>query len=170
MGYLHESGEDVRDERGFAAHAIDAISERLRTMRLDMAIRGVSMSPEVLLLPGEVERLKEGLKIFLASVFGENPYLEHPYLRGLFLTSGRQEDSLPSRLSALMASTSDLVKPGLSGQKGLFIHDVFARILPKERYVFLSGRIVSRWRTVSRNMALASWLLVCFAFAIFLLV
>ncbi len=170
MGYLHESGEDVRDERGFAAHAIEAISERLRTMRLDMAIRGVPMSPEVLMLPGEVERLKEGLQVFLASVFGENPYLEHPYLRGLFLTSGKQEASLPSRLNAMMASTSDPNKSALTGQKGLFIHDVFARILPKERYVFLSGRIVSRWRTVSRNMALTSWLLVCFAVAIFLLV
>ena len=170
MGYLHESGEDVRDERGFAAHAIEAISERLRTMRLDMAIRGVPMSPEVLMLPGEVERLREGLQVFLASVFGENPYLEHPYLRGLFLTSGKQEASLPSRLSAMMASTSDPNKSALTGQKGLFIHDVFARILPKERYVFLSGRIVSRWRTVSRNMALTSWLLVCFAVAVFLLV
>jgi type VI secretion system protein ImpL len=170
MGYLHESGDDVRDERNFAAHAIDTISERLRTMRLDMAIRGVSMSPEVLMLPGEIERLREGLQVFLASVFGENPYLEHPYLRGLFLTSGRQEASLPSRLSALMASASDTAKPALTGQKGLFIHDVFARILPKERDVFLSGRIVSRWRTVSRNMALTSWLLVCFAFAVFVLV
>lgn len=170
MGYLHETGDDVRDERGFAAHAIGAISERLRTMRLDMAIRGVAMSPEVLMLPGEVERLQEGLQIFLASVFGENPYLEHPYLRGLFLTSGRQEASLPSRLSVLMASESESNKPAITGQKGLFIHDVFARILPKERYVFLSGRIVSRWRTVTRNMALFSWLLVCFAFAVFLLV
>jgi len=170
MGYLHESGEDVRDERGFAAHAIEAISERLRTMRLDMAIRGVPMSPEVLMLPGEVERLREGLQVFLASVFGENPYLEHPYLRGLFLTSGKQEASLPSRLSAMMGSTSAPNKSALTGQKGLFIHDVFARILPKERYVFLSGRIVSRWRTVSRNMALTSWLLVCVAFAVFLLV
>jgi type VI secretion system protein ImpL len=170
MGYLHESGEDVRDERGFAAHAIEAISERLRRMRLDMAIRGVPMSPEVLMLPGEVERLREGLQVFLASVFGENPYLEHPYLRGLFLTSGKQEVSLPSRLSAMMASTSVPNKSALTGQKGLFIHDVFARILPKERYVFLSGRIVSRWRTVSRNMALTSWLLVCVAFAVFLLV
>ncbi len=170
MGYLHESGSDVRDERGFATHAIKAISERLRTMRLDMAMRGVPVSPEVLMLPGEVERLKEGLQVFLASVFGENPYLEHPYLRGLFLTSGRQEASLPSRLNALMGSASDPVKPSLTGQKGLFIHDVFARILPKERYVFLAGRIVSRWRTVSRNMALTSWLLVCSAFAVFVVV
>lgn len=170
MGYLHVSGEDVRDERSFAAHAIESISERLRTMRLDMAIRGVSMSPEVLMLPGEVERLQVGLQVFLASVFGENPYLEHPYLRGLFLTSGRQETALPSRLGALMAGPADSVKSAANGQKGLFIHDVFARILPKERYVFLAGRIVSRWRTVTRNMALTSWLLVCLAFAVFLLV
>ena len=170
MGYLHETGGDVDDERRFAAHAIDCIGERLRSQRLDMAMRGVTMTPEVLMLPGEIDRLKEGLQIFLSAVFGENPYLEQPYLRGLFLTSGRQEVSLPSRLSALIGMPVTETSAATRGQKGLFIHDVFARILPKERYLFFAGRIVSRWRTVTRNMALTSWLFACGALAIFFFV
>jgi type VI secretion system protein ImpL len=169
MGYLSEETADLKDDKHFVNSAIDTIVQRLQDMRLDMAVRGVKMSPEMLMFPGEVQRLHGGLQIFLNSVFGENPYLEHPYLRGLFLTSGRQEGSLPSRLNSILpVNQPDENLP--DSKKGLFIHDVFARILPKERYVFLPGEIVSRWRKVTNNIALSAWLLFCSAFIIFLIV
>lgn len=170
MGYLSEDALDLRDENLFVNSAIDTIVQRLNTMRLDMAVRGVAMSPEMLMFPGEVERLRTGLQIFIDTVFGENPYLEHPYLRGLFLTSGRQEGSLPSRLKAILPNVKKVEADSEEGKKGLFIHDVFARILPKERYVFLPGEIVGRWRKVTHNMAFTAWLLLCSAFVIFLTV
>jgi len=170
MGYLCEDATDLRDEKHFVNSSIDTIVQRLQTMRLDMAVRGVTMSPEMLMFPGEILRLREGLQIFINAVFGENPYLEHPYLRGLFLTSGRQEGSLPSRLKSILPSSIKPEADSIEGKKGLFIHDVFARILPKERHVFLPGEIVGRWRKVTHNMALAAWLLVCSAFMIFLIV
>lgn len=170
MGYLSEDASDLRDENNFVNSAIDAIVQRLNSMRLDMAVRGVAMSPDLLMFPGEVERLRSGLQIFIDTVFGENPYLEHPYLRGLFLTSGRQEGSLPSRLKSVLPIVKKVEVDSIEGKKGLFIHDVFARILPKERYVFLPGEIVGRLRKVTQNMALMAWLLVCSAFVIFLII
>jgi len=170
MGYLSEDAADLRDDKHFVNSAIDTIVQRLHTMRLDMAVRGVKMSPEMLMFPGEVKRLRDGLQIFLNSVFGENPYLEQPYLRGLFLTSGRQEGSLPSRLKSILPVFNKADSDSPDGKKGLFIHDVFARILPKERYVFLPGEIVSRWRKATNNMALVAWLFVCSAFIIFLII
>lgn len=169
MGYLSEDATDLRDEKYFVNSAIDTIVQRLNTMRLDMAVRGVAMSPEILMFPGEVERLRTGLQIFIDTVFGENPYLEHPYLRGLFLTSGRQNESLPSRLKSILPTVKKVEADSIEGKKGLFIHDVFARILPKERYVFLPGEIVGRWRKVTQNMAFTGWLLICSAFVIFLI-
>lgn len=170
MGYLAEDENDIREDRLFVNIAIDTIVQRLQVMRLDMAVRGVSMSPEMLMFPGEVQRLRNGLQTFLNSVFGENPYLEHPYLRGLFLTSGRQEVSLPSRLKSILPVFNQSEENVSDGKKGLFIHDVFARILPKERAVYLPAEIVGRWRKVTNNIALAAWLLVCTAFIIFLTV
>lgn len=166
MGYLAGAVE-VADEQQFAAQAIEKIAERLDRLRLDLAMRGVDLSPEMLLLPEEVARLEAGLQLFLKSALGKNPYLEYPFLRGLFLTSGRQEAPLPSRLSALLMPAPADVD---GKNKGFFIHDIFSRILPKERNAALPGQIVSRWRTVTANMALFSWISLCLAAAVFLVV
>jgi type VI secretion system protein ImpL len=167
MGFLSEPTKDINDEQMFASEAIGTLSERLERLRLDLAVRGVALSPEVLLLPDEVMRLKDGMQLFLKAAIGHNPYLEYPYLRGLFLTSARQESPLPSLLGKMLASGSssdqDVVK-----SKGLFIHDIFSRILPKERNAGLPGQIVSRWRRVTANMALLSWLSLCLATLVFI--
>jgi len=165
MGYLSDRATDIGDEQQFASQAINALSERLERLRLDLAMRGNDLSPEMLLLPEEVTRLESGLQLFLKSALGRNPYLEHPFLRGLFLTSGRQQSSLPSRLGTLLATESG---DGDTQNKGLFIHDIFSRILPKERDVALPGQIVSRWRRVTANMALVSWVSLCLAVLVFL--
>jgi type VI secretion system protein ImpL len=165
MGYLSDRAADIGDEQQFASQAINALTERLERLRLDLAMRGVDLSPEMLLLPEEVSRLESGLQLFLRSALGRNPYLEHPFLRGLFLTSGRQQSPLPSRLGDLLAMESGDID---THSKGLFIHDIFSRILPKERDVALPGQIVSRWRRVTTNMALVSWVSLCLAALVFL--
>ena len=169
MGFLSDEAKDLNDEQQFASLAINTLAERLERLRLDLAMHGQTLSPEILLLPQEVRRLESGLQLFLKAALGRNPYLEHPFLRGLFLTSGRQQTPLPSRLGGLLAPSAldaDKAGPG----KGLFIHDIFSRILPKERDVALPGQIVSRWRRVTANMALVSWISLCLAALGFLLV
>lgn len=168
MGFLSGQANGVGDEQQFATHALQKLAERLERLRLDMAMRGVVLTPEMLLLPDEVTRLQSGLQLFLKSALGHNPYLEDPFLRGLFLTSSRQESPLSSLLGKMLAPAprpdEGVVKP-----KGLFVHDIFSRILPKERDAALPGQIVSRWRRVTANMALVSWLSLCVAAVVFLL-
>lgn len=167
MGFLSDQASDIGDEQLFAAQALKTLMERLGRLRLDFAMRGETLSPEMLLLPEEITRLQRGLQIFLKAALGQNPYLEHPFLRGLFLTSGRQESPLPSRLGALLMSAPSTQESDRSS-KGLFIHDIFSRILPKERGIALPGQIVSRWRRVTENMLLVSWISLCVAILIFI--
>lgn len=163
MGFLADQSLQVADEQKFAQEAIEALSTRLEKIRLDASVRGTALSPEMLLLPGELLRLVPGLQLFLKSALGNNPYLEHPLLRGLFLTSARQQPPQPSRLGTLLppAPTST------ENSKGLFIHDIFSRILPKERHVALPGLIVGRWRRVTARLGVLSWLLLFAAALIF---
>lgn len=169
MGFLADGSLRINDEQRFAQEAMQTIASRLEKIRLDSAIRGLALSPELLLLPGELLRLVPGLQLFLQSALGHNPYLEHPQLRGLFLTSARQDPPQPSRLAALLPAPAD--QNDLQGAgEGFFIHDIFSRILPQERYAALPGRIVSRWRRASANLALVAWLMLCTAAFIFLVV
>ncbi len=167
MGFLSGEAKGIGDEQHFATHALKTMSGRLESLRLDMAMRGVALTPEMLLLPDEVTRLQSGLQLFLKSALSHNPYLEDPFLRGLFLTSGRQESPLPSLLGQLLAPVPQAIDL-VAKPKGMFIHDIFSRILPKERHTALPGQIVSRWRRVTANMALVSWLSLCVAALVFL--
>ena len=170
MGFLAGQARDIADEQQFASQAVSELAKRLERLRLDLAMRGAPLSPEMLLLPEEVTRLESGLQQFLKSSLGHNPYLEHPFLRGLFLTSGRQQPPLPSRLGDLLAIASPNETEQTGPSKGLFIHDIFSRILPKERDAALQGQIVSRWRRVTANMALISWISLCIATLVFLVI
>ena len=169
MGFLSGQAKGIGDEQQFVTQALNTLSERLEHLRLDMAMRGVTLTPEMLLLPDEITRLQSGLQLFLRSALGHNPYLEDPFLRGLFLTSGRQESPLPSLLGQMLMPAPRPEEAGVKS-KGLFIHDIFSRILPKERDTALPGQIVSRWRRVTANMALVSWLSLCVAAFVFLVV
>ena len=169
MGYMHDEATDLADEQQFARQAIDTLCARLESLRLDLSMRDVDITPEIMLFPGELARLKTGLQLFLKATFGANPYLEHPFLRGLFLTSARQQPALPSRLGDLIERPS-LEGRGAAKSKGLFIHDLFARILPVERAIALPGQIVSRWRQVTANLALVAWFSLCLAALVFLVV
>lgn len=169
MGYLSDERADIANEQVFAQEAIDTLCARVESLRLDLSMREADLTPEMLLFPGELARLKSGLQQFLQATFGANPYLEHPFLRGLFLTSARQQPPEPSRLGQLIAAPSSEYGAGQTG-KGLFIHDIFSRILPVERGIALPGQIVSRWRHVTANFALISWTSLCLAALLFLVI
>ena len=169
MGYLSDDQTDLADEQSFAQDAIDTLCRRLESLRLDLSMRDTEISPEIMLFPGELARLKSGLQLFLKAAFGANPYLEHPFLRGLFLTSARQQPPEPSRLGQLIAPERQEALAGHKA-KGFFIHDIFSRILPTERSIALPGQIVSRWRYVTANLALVAWLSLCLATLVFLVV
>ncbi|MBW2591940.1 MAG: type VI secretion system protein ImpL [Deltaproteobacteria bacterium] len=152
----------------FAERVVQSIGEKLRDLRLLMlqktkdrtARQGVD--PGLLLFPEEFERLKPGLNAFSKGAFQKNPYQESPLLRGLFFSSGRQEGSPYSHfLNALGLIGTREVLPGTN--KGLFLHDLFTKIFPRDRALFAPTQRTLEWGRLTRNLGLTSWVAVVLA-------
>jgi type VI secretion system protein ImpL len=166
MGYLGNARQGDGSESDFLAKAFTSITDRLKYLRLDMGVKGVELGSEFLLFPSEVQRVRPGLLQFLSACVGNNPYLEQPLLRGVFFASGRQGGtSVAGILSEVLRPSP--VKP--AADRGLFLHDFFGSILPRDRGTFLPTQIVNRWHQVTRNLAWVSWLAVNIAVLSFLL-
>jgi type VI secretion system protein ImpL len=156
MGFTNQGPS--KDAVSFQAHAIDTIGERLRHLRLLLVhhIESKMVDPGLLLFPEEFERLKTGLDSFISGAFQENPYQETPALRGLFFSSGRQEGAPFSHfLNTLGLIDEKEVLPGTN--RGLFLHDFFARILPTDRGIFAPTQRALEWNRLTRNLGLTSW-------------
>ena len=95
--------------------------------------------------------------------FRENPYQETPFLRGVFVSSGRQSGMARSGVLGSLASFKDREWRLPDTGRGLFLHDLFGTILPKERGMFRLIDEYLSWRTATRNLGLAAWLLVLLA-------
>ncbi len=158
MGLINQDlSTDVID---FQKRTFDTIDERLRNLRLLLLQQRESggADPGVLLFPEEFKNLQKGLESFLKVAFEENPYQESSILRGLFFCSGKQEGTPFSHfLNALGMIGEREVLPGTN--KGLFLHDFFSIILPKDRRLFAPTRGAIEWNTLTRNLGLASWII-----------
>jgi type VI secretion system protein ImpL len=159
MGFMnHDLSADVDS---FMERALTTIDERLRNLRLHLLHQPQAggADPALLLFPEECERLRQGLRLFMSNVFRQNPYQETPVLRGLFFSSGRQEGNPHSHFSETVGSTAKGESlPGTS--KGLFLHDFFAAILPRDRSLLAPTRRASEWRALTGNLGLTSWVIV----------
>ena len=154
MGYVGKVRQGDGAEGDFVGVAMAQVTERLKQLRLDMAVKGVELSADALTFPSEIERLRPGLHGFLTASFGNTPYLEQPLLRGIFLSSGRTTGT------AVPGMLRDLLRPAASRaprETGVFLHDFFGDILARDRGLFLATQIVHRWRQVTRNLALVTW-------------
>ncbi len=159
MGFINQDLSP--DVAAFLDRALNTTDERLRNLRLQLLHepREKSADPALLLFPEEFERLKHGLGVFMGNVFSENPYQETPALRGVFFSSGRQEGSPHSRFSE--CATTAGKKEALPGtDKGLFLHDFFASILPRDRSLLSPTRRSLEWRSLTGNLGLTSWVIV----------
>ncbi len=155
----------TKDVSSFLEQAIASLGERLRNLRILLLHQPESkgIDPSFLLFPEEFENLKRGLEPFIKTAFKENPYQETPILRGIFFSSGRQEGTPYSHfLKALGLIGEKEVLPGTS--KGLFLHDFFAKILPKDRGLFAPTKRAMEWRILTRNLGLTSWVVLGIAF------
>ncbi len=149
-----------KDVAGFLERVLPAMGERLRDIRLLLLheSRSKGLEPGLVLFPQEFENLKPGLAAFIRGAFQENPYQETPLLRGLYFSSGRQEGTPYSHLlKALGLIDAKEVLPGTD--KGLFLHDFFGRILPKDRYLFSPTQHAVQWRLITRNLGLTAWVI-----------
>lgn len=147
-----------QDYPGFLSRTMHAIAERLTSLRLLILhkVEARTLDPALLLFPEEFSRLKSGMEAFMKGSFLANPYQETPMLRGIYFSSGRQEGSPYSHfLKALNLINDREVLPGTS--KGLFLHDFFAKILPRERGLFAPTRQALAWDRLSLHLGLFAW-------------
>ncbi|MBC2714125.1 MAG: type VI secretion system protein ImpL [Desulfobacteraceae bacterium] len=152
------------DAVNFIERTMLFIEERLKDLRLLLFNKLASKEAEVglLVFPEEYKKLKPGLESFVRSAFSENPYQESPILRGLFFSSGKQEGSPFSYfLKDLGLIEQKEVLPGTD--KGLFLHDFFSKILPKDRGLYAPTHQTVEWSRLTRNMGLTSWLAIAIA-------
>ncbi|WP_279608326.1 type VI secretion system protein [Burkholderia ambifaria] len=155
FGYLGDHDADA-----FVAHALDSVDARLAALRVASAAHGEPPSPRTLMLPHEFARLRPALDAFARAAFGPNIYQETPYLRGLLFASGRQMGGAPS---LTLPDWLDAAPARAPSDAGLFLHDVFSRVLPGDRDASQPVERPSRSRLTLRRAALAAWLFTCAA-------
>lgn len=163
MGFINQDMSP--DVEGFVNRALGTIDERLRNLRLHLLHQpeAKGADPALLLFPEEFENLKQGLEIFMGGAFRENPYQETPLMRGLFFSSGRQEGHPHSNFSKTMGLIgAEESLPGTNN--GLFLHDFFAKILPRDRSLLAPTRKNIEWQALTGNLGLTSWIILVIAF------
>lgn len=166
MGYLAEqTTADAHGELGFLDKAFNSIDSRLQALRMALVSRSNKVSPELLLFPNELHQLKQGIEVFLRACLGDSAYLETPFLRGLFFSSGLQEGGA---VSSLLGRVLPAVPAHASQNSGLFLHDFFGRVLPQDRHISLPASLRNPWRVATQNLGLVSWILLTTAVAIFM--
>jgi type VI secretion system protein ImpL len=163
MGFLAEPDANEPGDRQFLDKAFSNIHDRLQVLRTVLVARGNAVSPELLLFPNELNQLKPGLDVFLRACFGDSAYLETPFLRGLFFSSGLQQGGA---VSTLLGQVLPPVAPHPASNAGLFLHDFFGRILPQDKNISLPASLRNPWRTATQNLGLLSWVLLSLAVAI----
>lgn len=163
MGYVdNEPGEEKTNETAFLDDAFLHLGTRLKRLQLAIMQRLEGSDPALLLFPSELARLQAPLKTFLRHALGDSPYLESPLVRGVFFSSGLQQGGA---ISAVMSDIAPQEPPHEPVLKGLFLHDLFDRVLPTDRYLLRPAAIVNHWRRISRRLGLTAWLLLMVAAA-----
>ncbi|WP_108650381.1 type VI secretion protein IcmF/TssM N-terminal domain-containing protein [Dongshaea marina] len=163
----HLSAEKKRQPFGFTSAqpqpasglilaAVDDMVARLNQQLLQTSSEHINSGR--LAFASELGLLAEPLKMFCDSAFGHQNYHEEALLRGLYLTSALQPVAAKSQCLEQAASS-----PASEGSEGLFLHDLFARLLPGDRNLFEPISEFLRWRTLTSNLSLLVVLLGTFA-------
>jgi type VI secretion system protein ImpL len=160
MGYVNRNTRAHWD--ALLEEAFESVSERISDASL-LAIRGSGpLKPGTIVFREEFLRLKTGMTEFLKAVFGDNPYQETPFLRGIFFSSGRQ-DGTPSSEFLDAAGFVPASKGVPAFDKGIFLADIFARVLPGDRSLYTHTHDFLRWRRITRSLGFTSWLFIWLA-------
>ncbi|GFO64717.1 type VI secretion system protein ImpL [Geomonas paludis] len=132
----------------------DLVDERMRMLRLLLLHHGAPApaNGRLLLFPDQLRELRPGLELFMPAAFGQNHYQETPFLRGIYLCS-----ALPVRpLSRHLPGDPQHV----AAAHAPFLHDLFEKVLPRDRGLCALSARTLKWRRLSDNLALVCWLLI----------
>ncbi|MEN6617140.1 MAG: type VI secretion protein IcmF/TssM N-terminal domain-containing protein [Syntrophorhabdus sp.] len=157
MGYINNDTRSHYDM--FLDEAFESVSDRARHLAFNAVREKSAFKAGTLVFREELMRLRPGLIEFMRSVFGDNPYQETPLLRGVFFSSGRQDGTPPSEfLEAAHVIPEGADAPPV--EKGIFLRDIFSRILPGDRSLYTHTHDFLRWRRMTRSLGFTSWLFV----------
>lgn len=152
------------DAPAFVESALQAVGKRLRNLRMLLlhSTENKNLNPPLMFFPEEFDDIRKNLSIFTETLFSQNPYQETPVFRGLFFSSGRQEGNPHSHFSRNLGMQAGIENlPGTA--RGLFLHDFFAKILPKDRRLLTPTRKAMEWTAVTNNLGLTAWVVVWIA-------
>jgi type VI secretion system protein ImpL len=159
------------DAGRFFDKAFHRICERVERIRLAQIVEDQQETAlqRMFLFPAELKSLQVPLKSFVEVLFRPSSYRDAPFLRGFFLTSGRQSGSPTSRLSRLLGYKYSHPEAA-STNRDFFLRDLYSTILPSDRHLATRtavGREHHRLRWAAGLIGvLAVSLLVCIVFTI----
>ncbi|GAB6888309.1 type VI secretion protein IcmF/TssM N-terminal domain-containing protein [Desulfothermus okinawensis JCM 13304] len=157
LGYMgsDEQGEKWED---FLKNAFDYIATRLKRIRFLLVQQDREISPGLLVFPNEFSQLYPGLKAFCQGLLSPNPYQESPFLRGIYFSSAKQEGDLISEfLESFGLNKYSKINTSFR-EKGLFLKDIFSKILPHDRFLFVPLVEYQKWKRVTLGFALLTWI------------
>ncbi len=163
MGIVNHNLE--KEPMDLVSDCFKTMGDRIRDIRLLIMqkLQKKQISPGFILFPGELEKIKPGLKAFVKGAFQENPYQETPFFRGIYFSSGRQEGTPFSHFMKDLGLIGERdVLPGTN--RGLFLHDFFSRLLPSDRGLFKVTQRGAAWKKLTRNIGFAAWTAIIIAF------
>ncbi len=141
MPYKRKAGS--ADLLTFFDQSFDELHDGLTEMSLaNMAHRRRErMPPGVFTFPLEFAALKGALRIFISTLFEENPFQYQPVFRGFYFTSALQEGE-PLRASSRQVAqrfaldyTEPPPPPASARQHGYFLLDLFQKVVFADKYL-----------------------------------
>jgi type VI secretion system protein ImpL len=160
MGYLNTNAKEHWEM--FLDEAFESVSDSIGEMALRTVRGRKTLKPGMIVFREEFLRLKPGIIDLMKSVFGDNPYQETPLLRGVFFSSGKQDGPPLSEFLEHAGFAPDTTGK-VAVEKGMFLRDIFSRVLPGDRSLYSHTHDFLRWRRITRSLGFTSWLLVCAA-------
>ncbi|MBN1290597.1 MAG: hypothetical protein JXB48_02075 [Candidatus Latescibacteria bacterium] len=156
MGYVNK--QSTHDWKTVLDQTFTSVAERIKTLQLIMVHQEDFIEPEIFLFNNNFERLRLGLELYVRAVFEQNPYQETPLCRGVFFSSAIQEGKLPPESEKMFGVNKKEIQD-IGHNNGLFLKDIFKKILPKDRNLFIPIQEFLSWYRLTRNMVLLSWIL-----------
>lgn len=139
MGYLCE--EEVTNIDKTLDTIFDKVLDRLKELRLLMMERGDYPDDSLIELPINLEKIRSGLHAFAQTALKDNLYQETPKFRGLYFSSSQQQTGAHG--------SAEL------GNRGLFLHHLFTRVMPPDRGILSTLPSAERLRRAIRNYGLS---------------
>jgi type VI secretion system protein ImpL len=124
----------VAGDSSFFERAFMSICRRLEEFRLGL----ISLSDQIpvrnslFTFPGEFKNLQEPLRVYVNTLFLQNPYQEIPGFRGLYFTSASQDGAAISLYPKSLGLQHDNVT-SIKGEREYFINNIVSTILSKDR-------------------------------------